>query len=138
MKRNASLILIELVIMLLVFALAAALCVQAFAWADSRSRESEASDMALIQAQNAAEVLKHHRGDFSLAAKDLGGQWDGSRWVISYNGNWELIGEDPAYFLQAEQVLCETAYLGQAKLTVLDQEGTVLAELSVCWQEVAP
>lgn len=138
MKRGASLVLTELVIMLLVFALASAFCVQAFVWADSSSRQSAAADMALIQAQNAAELLKHYHGDFSPAVRDYGGQWDGTVWTVSYDENWNMTADNPVYFLQAERAACKTAYLGQAKLTVLDQEGTVLAELSVCWQEVAP
>lgn len=137
MKRSAALVLIELVIMLTVFALAAALCVQAFAWADNRSRQSAAADMALVQAQNAAELLKHHRGDFSSAARDQGVQWDGTAWIISYDAGWKMSNDSPAYILRAEPVPGETAFLGQAKLTVLDREGAVLAELSVCWQEVS-
>lgn len=138
MKRSAALVLIELVIMLTVFALAAALCVQAFVWADSRSRQSAAGDMALTQAQNTAELLKHYRGDFSSAAREQGGQWDGTAWILFYDADWEMSDGSPVYFLRAEPVSGETAYLGQAKLTVLDKEGSVLAELSVCWQEVTP
>ena len=137
MKRSASLLLMELTIMLLVFALAAALCVQAFVWADSRSSQSTAEDMALLHAQNAAEVLKHCDGDFALASKTHGGNWDGI-WVISYNEQWEITDSTPAYCLQAEPVDTEQDLLGKAKLTVRDKEGTILAELSVCWQEVAP
>jgi len=136
MKRSASLLLMELTIMLLVFALAAALCVQAFVWADSRSRQSAQEDMALLHAQSAAEVLKHCDGDFALAAQTHGGNWDGI-WVISYNEQWEMTDGAATYYLQAEPVAPEHDLLGQAKLVVCDENGTVLADLSVCWQEVA-
>ena len=138
MKRNASLVLMELVIMLLVFSLAAALCLQAFLWADSQSRKSSSEDSALIRIQNAAEVLKHHGGDFALAAQDCGGRFDGACWIISYDESWNLTDREPVYQLRAEPEPGETAYLGQAKLAVRDPEGAVLAELTVCWQEVAP
>lgn len=138
MKRSASLVLIELVIMLLVFALASAFCVRAFLWADDASRHSAAADTALLQVQNAAELLKHHRGDFAGVGQELGGQGDGEVLSVAYDENWNVTSAEPVYILQVKQEPCETAYLGQAKVTVLDREGNVLTELSVCWQEVAP
>ena len=138
MKRSASLVLVELLIMLTVFAVAAALCLRAFVWSDNNSKQSAAEDFALIQTQNAAETLKHYRGDFSLAARDYGGQWDGNSWNVSYNDSWNVTAEQAVYFLQVMPISCETDYLGQARLTVVDGEGSVLAELSVCWQEVEP
>lgn len=138
MKRSASLILVELLIMLTVFAVAAGFCLRAFVWSDENSKQSAAADYALIQAQNAAEAIKHYHGDFSLAAEDYGGQWDGASWNIAYDDSWNITAEDPAYFLQVLPVTNEKPYLGQAKLTLVDCDGTVLAELSVCWQEVEP
>ena len=58
MKNKAPLALMELTIMLAVFALAAALCLQAFSTAERISRESETLDRAVLLAQNAAEELK--------------------------------------------------------------------------------
>ncbi len=138
MKRNASLILLELVIMLLVFALAAALCLQAFVWADSQSRHSGRVDAAYIHIQNAAEVLKHHRGNYALAAKDLGGQWDGESWIIYYDDNWQITDTEFVFCLRVEPLSSETEHLGTAQLTVTDSDGSVLAQLTVSWQEVAP
>ena len=137
MKRSASLLLMELTIMLLVFALAAALCVQAFVWADNSSRQSAKEDMALLQAQNAAEVLKHCRGDLAQATKIHGGNLEGV-WTISYNDQWEITDGTGVYLLRVEPVVTEQNFLGQAKLMVRDEAGGVLAELSVCWQEVTP
>lgn len=135
MKRSASLLLIELTIMLLIFSLAAALCVQAFVWADNRSRQSANEDMALFHARNAAEVLKHCNGDFALAAQTHGGSWDGV-WKIAYNGKWEITEGAAKYSLLVEPVDTAQELLGQAKLIVRNEDGTVLAELTVCWQEV--
>lgn len=137
MKRSGSLLLMELTIMLLVFALASALCARAFVWADSRSRQSANEDMALLHAQNAAEALKHCGGDFAMAAQSHGGSWDGV-WSVSYNEQWEITDGAAAYFLRVEPVDPAQPLLGQAKLTVRNEDGAVLAELSVCWQEVAP
>lgn len=138
MKRNASLVLVELLIMLAVFAVAAAVCVGTFVWSDNNSKQSAAEDQALLQAQNAAEVLKYCHGDFSRASQNFAGEADETTWQIIYDKNWNVTTDDPAYILQGVLIPCETAYLGQAKLTVTDREGAVLAELPVCWQEVTP
>ena len=138
MKRSASLILVELLIMLTVFAVAAAICLRVFVWSDENSKQSTAADYALLQAQNAAEMIKHYHGDFSLAAEDYGGHWDGASWKVSFDDGWNIRGDGGAYVLQVVPMACERDYLGQARLTVTDQFGAVLSEFSVCWQEVEP
>ena len=138
MKRSASLVLMELLIMLTVFAAAAALCLQAFAWSSRTSRESAAKDLAWIHGQNAAETLKYYQGDFALAAQACGGQWNGTTWDISYDAHWNVTSADAVYLLQVSCLPDEAEYLGRARLTVLDSEGLILSEFSVCWQEVTP
>jgi Tfp pilus assembly protein PilX len=59
MRRSKTpLALMEQLVMVLVFALAAALCVQVFVLSDRTSRYGEARDRALLEAQSAAEALK--------------------------------------------------------------------------------
>ena len=70
MRSKAPLALMEQMVMVLVFALAAALCLQAFALADRISRQNAERDQALVAAQNAAEQVKQVRGD-----------WDVGRWL---------------------------------------------------------
>lgn len=77
MRSRAPLALMEQAVMVLVFALAAALCVQAFALAGTMSRKNETRDRALQQAQNAVETLKSTHGDYQSAADVLDGNWDG-------------------------------------------------------------
>ena len=52
MKSKAPLLLMEQMVMLLVFALAAALCLQAFVRSEAMSRESEARDHAAVLCQS--------------------------------------------------------------------------------------
>ena len=77
MRSKAPLVLMEQAVMVLVFALAAALCLRAFVWSDQLSRQNEARDRALLEVQNAAEALKHTGGDMAHAqeeaARRLGG-----------------------------------------------------------------
>ena len=67
MKHKSSLLLMEQLIMLLVFALAAVLCLQIFIKADTLSRETEGQDRAVVLAQNAAALLKASGGDIARA-----------------------------------------------------------------------
>ena len=138
MKNRSTLMLLELVIMLLVFLLAAALCLRAFAWADTRSAEGSRGDMALLQAQNGAEALKAAGGDFAAAASLLGGSWDQETWVLAFTENWEPTNLDGAFTMQTQKQKTDTPYLGEALVRILDDRGNTLAQLRVCWQEVAP
>ena len=63
MKSRAPLALMEQMVMLLVFALAAALCLQAFVRSDNISRQSEARDRAAMLVQSAAEAIQSYGGD---------------------------------------------------------------------------
>ena len=58
MKNKAPLPMMEQLIMILVFALTASLCLQGFSLADRMSRRHEAREQAVVLAQNTAETLK--------------------------------------------------------------------------------
>lgn len=135
MRSKAPLALIEQVVMLLVFALAAVVCLWAFVWADAQSKETADRDQALIQAQSAAEVLKHCDGDCVAAAADFGGTWDGGVWTIQYDDDWQQTEREGTYLLQVSHEESGSDYLGLAAVEVF-QEQKRLAELDVAWQEV--
>lgn len=128
MKNRTALALVEQVIMLLVLAVAAALCLQAFAWADSQSAHYVRQDEAMRQAQTAAEVLKSTRGDLDAAAEILDGYLEEGALVVP--------PEENGLCLTANLRDSGSAHLGMALIQVwYDEE--VLTELTVCWQEVA-
>lgn len=137
MKGKTALTLMEQSIMLLILALAAALCLQAFVWADNHSKENTYRDQALTQLQSAAEVLKAHGGDYDSAAKTYGGTADRSQWLICWDENWTQT-QHPGFFqLRAIAQDTQTDYLGTA-LVELRQGDTLLCSLTVSWQEVEP
>lgn len=138
MKRKASLALMEQVIMLLVFAAAAALCLQAFLWADTRSLQNTHRDRALMELQSAAEVLKQHSGDFSAAAAAHGGTLEEGQWILTYDDDWARSDTAEAFCLRAVPDNLETDYLGGAVLEVTQSDGSPLASLTVYWQEAQP
>ena len=78
MRSKAPLVMIEMLVMILVFALAAALCVRAFVWSSSETQANYERDKAVIFAENAAQVLKACAGDYEEAAYILGCDADGN------------------------------------------------------------
>ena len=58
MKHKTSLLLMEQLVMILVFAVAAALCLQVFVRSRDISGETARRDTAVVLARNAAELLK--------------------------------------------------------------------------------
>lgn len=122
MKSKTPLMLMELVIMLLVFVLAAGLCLRAFLWADSTSDRSAESDRTVTAAQNAAELTRYYRGDLEAAAKEMGGTWDGEAWTFTTNECQVTVTPLPN----------QTPYLGTAQV----RAGEV--ELTVSWQKEVP
>ena len=127
MKNRSLLAIIELTVMILFFALAAAVCVDCFVRADQRSAHNAARDEAMLQAECTAELLKSLRGDLSAQPQYTA---DGNGWQST--------------FLCGKTLCCMTVtlsepqpLLGSAEILVTDSSGSQLATLQVCWQEVA-
>ena len=137
MRSKAPLAMMEQLVMVLVFALAAALCLQVFVLSDKTSRRNEARDRAVLEAQNTAEELKSLRGDFTRAAGLYGGTFDGQTWGRSYNTDWEQEDSaDAAYHILTTRTGSGDPLLGCAEVTVFTAEGDLLFSLPVAWQEV--
>ena len=135
MRSKAPLALMEQLVMVLVFALAAALCVQAFALSGRLSQQDERRDHALLAAQNAAETLKSTHGDYARAAQEFGGAWDGAQWVCALDETGAPTGgAQSAYLLLVVPEDSGSAFLGRAAITVCDADGGTLAALPIAWQ----
>lgn len=135
MRSRAPLALIEQTVMVLAFTLAAALCLRAFVLADGISRQVEATDQAVLWAESAADTLKARNGDLAQAAAELGGKFDGQRWTILLDENWQATAGEPAYTLTAKPVESGQLLLGKAQIDVAEKNGDSLFSLAVCWQE---
>lgn len=127
MKNKAPLALIEQLIMLLILAVAAAVCLRVFLWADRQADENSRLDGALQQVQNTAEVLKSTSGDLDAAAKIVGGSLQDGLWLQQH----------PDYTVKVIPTESGTALLGMARV-IAEVDGTPITELTVCYQEVAP
>lgn len=127
MKNKTFLPLIEQMIMILIFALAAAFCLQGFASADRISKRQAVLTEAVVTVQNTAEILKSSHGDYNLAAELLTG-------TVTDTG-LQIQTED--YTLTATAAEEQLDSLASAKIKVLYKTET-LYELTVSWQEVLP
>nr|MBQ8244184.1 hypothetical protein [Oscillospiraceae bacterium] len=118
MKQKASLTLMELLVMVLVFALAAAVCLRCFGAAALLHRETALRDRAVLLAQNAAEAVKA-TGDPEAAAALMA-----------------QLPEEEGLRLDIQKQPSGIPGLGQA-LVEVHGEDALLFHLTVCWQEVA-
>ena len=136
MKSKAPLSLMEQLAMLLVFALAAALCLQIFVFSGQVSRECETRDRAVAVAQNAAETLKAARGDLERAAQLYGGVFRDGKWKMGFDEAWqEVAPENANYCLVVARTENDTPLLGTADVTVQNRDTEDIFRISVAWQE---
>lgn len=135
MRSKAPLSVLEQVLMLLIFALAAAVCLRGFAWADSTSQRNRSCDLATVQAQNAAAILQNNGGDLAAAAEIMGGRAEETRWSIHYDDQWTQTDTAETFTLLVS-IRPSLPLMGTAQITVFD-DGGQLAELTASWQEVA-
>lgn len=147
MKSKAPLALMEQLVMLLVFALAAALCLQAFVRSDLLSRRGEARDTAAVLCQSVAETIRHTEGDLSAAAEILGATRSGEDdLTIFYDADWRPAAPTSpnvypiGYTLGVSRVDSGVPGLGQASVWAQEDEtGVELFRLEISWQkEVTP
>lgn len=134
MKNKTSLLLIEQALLLLVFALASAICLQAFVWADVQSKENADRDRAMIEVQNAVEIAKAVRGDWMRAAAIYGGVGNEEGWSIGYDGDWNQDSEKQLFVLRVAGIESGHPFLGTASVQLWDGE-TILLETQAAWQE---
>ncbi len=124
MRGKSPLVIMEIVVMLLVFAVAAAMCLGAFALAEDISEQTELRSEAVLRAQNCAETLRQLDGDFAGAAESLGGSWNGETLSAQY----------PGLSLEAAETESGHELLGKARITVSDDGGEELFTLECAWQ----
>lgn len=147
-RSRVTLVLMEQVLMLLAFALAAALCVQTFVYASRQSIYHEERDRAVQMAQTAVEIMKSTGGNVKeaqLAAADrMGGQVLQERWQVFYDQDWQEVPGDTPFRYCLRVVAEPTGLTGfcKANVQVVACEGEnstqdVLFQLAAAWQEVS-
>lgn len=115
MKNKASLALMELLIMVLVFTLAATGCIRCFVWAKLTSEEISLRDRAVTLAANTAEAMKISGGNAENALA--------------------LVPEEEGLNVVIIPLPPGIPGLGEAEITVQSASGEVLFFLTAAWQE---
>lgn len=133
MRNKSILVLIEYMVMLLVFALAAAVCLRMFALSGKLSRTYEATDRAVLAAQNAAELIKKDGiGGFAeLTGAKAGGE---DTWTVFYDENWETASEENGKFVLRVSGTDTSEYLFRVEVVVFTDTGEELFRLPVAGQ----
>lgn len=130
MRNKSTLVLIEHMVMLLVFALAAAVCLRMFALSGRLSRTYEATDRAVLVAQNAAERIK--QSGIEGFVEQTGAKTEGGTvWSLFYDENWKLVPKEPGKFILRVTGGEETEYLLRAEIVVCTGTGEELFRLPV-------
>lgn len=168
MKSRIPLLLMEQMVMLLVFALSAALCLQAFVLSDGISERSDNRDRAVTLVQETAETVRHY-GGVEAAARDLMGlakdeegtpaisfdepnrlsgqpantlmQYKDGTLSLFYDESWNPGETQEVYYvLKAEEIPSGTPGLGMARVTLepCAAPAEPLFEVTVAWQEALP
>lgn len=124
-RSKAPLALMEQVIMILVFALASAVCLQAFVYSDRLSRTDEQRQNAMAKAQQVTEYCKANHGDLEKAGGILGADVTEGGLEIRYPE------EEMILSLQLTE---QTDYLQKAVVTVTDMEDAEIYNMDIAYQ----
>ena len=145
-RSKAPLSLMEQLIMVFVFAFAAAVCLQAFVYSDNLSKNSTAKEMAAMRASEVIEVCKSYHGDLDKASQALEAKVDkkagaenagdvltkeysddGVRIVLTTNQPEQTNGNGNIMYQTAEVAAWEIVTEG-------DQPSEPVYKLDVAWQ----
>ena len=137
MKNKAILPLLELLCMIVVFAVSAALCLQGFALASKLSARQIAKDRSVITVQNAAEILKANNGNINMLNALYRGVASNGVFTAYFDSDFNNTQncDSAEYTLTISPLNSESQYLGIAHVYVSDDDG-ILFEINVAWQEV--
>ena len=134
-KSKAPLVMLEQMVMLLVFALAAALCLQAFVKSDAASRESEARDRAVNLCQSVAEVLRTNGGDADGAINQVLGEHPVLPLPLKADMTPAAAVEETAYYLEVVPLNDGIPGLAGALVRIATPDWAEFFSLDVMWQE---
>ena len=134
MKSKAPLAMMEQIVMVLVFALAAALCLQTFVLSGKISKKTEAKNRAVTEVQNAAELMKN--GGFLEYVERYAPAETEGEYVTFFTGDWQITGEEKQAEYKMTVTYTESAELPlwQADITFDTASGEELIRISAAGQ----
>lgn len=124
-RSKAPLALMEQIIMILVFALTAAVCLQAFVYSNNLSEEGDKENLAASHAQEVVETCKMYSGDLDQVQLKLSGE-------RTENGIRVFYEEDHmTVFLEITE---QSDWLARAKVSVQDEKDKEIFSVDTAWQ----
>lgn len=128
-EGKAPLVLMEQAIMILVFALAAAICIQAFVKANQMSVLGEQLDTGVSLSETAAELLKSSHGDLS----NLAGQLEEKGLKVQQKDT-QLTAENSDKLVMTVTLTEATEDVAGAAITIQNPSGQEIYQIEVKWQ----
>lgn len=125
-RNKAPLALMEQIIMILVFALASAVCLQGFVYANNLSKTGAQKESAAAMVQTMTEYCKAEQGDLDTVCKSVGGERTSDGMIL----------KNQEENLRAELVLGEkTEYLQYAHISVSgENDSREVYSADIAWQ----
>ena len=120
----------EMMVVILFFALTSAICVHLFAQSYQTAKHSEDLTNGVLQAESAAELYKSTAGDLQQTAELLDAKWEaaGSLTVL-YDAHWQIVQQDGAYQLTMSAV--QETLIPTAEIVIRTLEGKEIYRLTV-------
>ena len=134
MRTKTPLVLMEQLVMVLVFALAAVICLRMFVLSNNLSEHYAAADRAALEAQAAAEHMKH--GMLEQYAKERNAVVDDGVWTVAFDDDWNVVQPDEKadYTLSITEENSGHELLWCARIQVCTDDGKELFAIPVSGQ----
>lgn len=124
-RSKAPLALMEQIIMILVFALASVVCLQAFVYSDNLSKSDAKREIAVARAQTVAEYCKANQGDLDKAGALLQGEVTAEGLVVEYAGDGMVV---------RLRLAGGDGFLQRAMVTVHSDDGEEIYSMEIAYQ----
>ena len=96
---KSGLFLLELMVVITLFALSAAVCLQLFSYATLTARNAENLSQATLAARSVASCYQATDGNLVEVAAILSGATTGENLVVAYDEDWQITGGAHTYEL---------------------------------------
>ena len=110
--RRSSLFLLELIIAILFFSLAATICVRFFVKSHTLEAESKDLNHAVTSAVSVAEILRNQKEPYACLQSHFPlGEPNGASFQIYYDKNWQFCSAADAEYTTSLETVCEDSIL---------------------------
>lgn len=121
---KSGLFLMELLMVILLFAICAAICLQMFAFASKQAQQAEELSYGSMTADSCASCFQAYDGDLLFVADQLGGVVTNNSMDVYYDENWQAVSStsDAGCY----QLTCEkTGNIGQITVVKYGQTDSI-------------